>query len=708
MRRRTSSQGGIAPWSSSAGAGWASSGAPATSGSAATSRSRCSTRGSPTTRSCASGSSARPRRWRGSSTRTSCASTTSSRTAARRCSCMELVEGEALDARLAGRAAGLGRGAAALRPRRRGARACARARRRPSRPDARERPRRARQRAPRRDRLRPRSARTLARAARPSRACSPGRPSTGRRSRRPGDATGPATDLYALGCILYRVAERPPAVRGRGPARDGPPPRPRGGPLARDRRARGAGGGRSSSSTGCWRATRRAAATRPRRRLSLGALRRRRSRPTAGRRRTTVIAPRRGRHPRHPDLPRAGDDRAVDVRSQRIPAARPHRAPRSSLWRPCRAGGRRRLRHRERGPARGRRSRTSSACGVTAARAEVAAARAATTRRLPKVKVVDRSYSESAPVGVIIAQDPPEGDRIRERGVLLVSVSRGSAYADVPSVAGLEGADAFALLERSGFTPTRRYAPSTEIEPGTPSRPTPPRGTNVKRPARVELVVSTGPPKRPVPVARRPERRRRRRGAPGRRASRPSSRSVPTRASTRARSSAASRARRARAARLDRDDRGRARAALGAARRRSTAPRTPTPQPLVVPAGARLVLSDGRHLAARPLGRPRRRRARRRRATARPRSTRARRSCSPTCRTRDADDRGLARRRRLRPLDTRRRECARVGRSTCRPWRGRRRTSRALSRSTAFVWSCETRDSVTPSTSPISRSVSSS
>ena len=33
---------------------------------------------------------------------------------------------------------------------------------------------------------------------------------------------------------------------------------------------------------------------------------------------------------------------------------------------------------------------------------------------------------------------------------------------------------------------------------------------------------------------------------------------------------------------------------------------------------------------------------------------------------------------------------------------------RALRRSTAFVWSCETRDSVTPSTSPISRSVSSS
>ena len=92
--------------------------------------------------------------------------------------------------------------------------------------------------------------------------------------------------------------------------------------------------------------------------------------------------------------------------------------------------------------------------GVTAARAEVARACAGRRRPVPKVKVVDRSYSESAPVGVIIAQDPPGGDRIRERGVLLVSVSRGSAYADVPPVAGLEGSAAYALLERRGFTPT--------------------------------------------------------------------------------------------------------------------------------------------------------------------------------------------------------------------------------------------------------------
>jgi serine/threonine-protein kinase len=118
---------------------------------------------------------------------------------------------------------------------------------------------------------------------------------------------------------------------------------------------------------------------------------------------------------------------------------------------------------------------------------------------VPKVKVVDRSYSESAPAGAIIAQDPPEGKRIPDNGALLVSVSKGSAYADVPAVAGLEGAAAIALLERNGYTPSRRYAPSTEIEAWHAVGTDPEEGSRVKRPAHVELVVSTGPPKRLVP-----------------------------------------------------------------------------------------------------------------------------------------------------------------------------------------------------------------
>jgi beta-lactam-binding protein with PASTA domain len=136
---------------------------------------------------------------------------------------------------------------------------------------------------------------------------------------------------------------------------------------------------------------------------------------------------------------------------------------------------------------------------VKAARAELTTSAHDADLPVPKLKVVDRSYSESAPAGAIIAQDPAEGERITGNRALLVSVSRGSAYADIPSVAGLEGAAAFALLERRGFTPTRRYAPSTEIAAWHAVATDPEPGTSVKRPARVQLVVSTGPPKRLVP-----------------------------------------------------------------------------------------------------------------------------------------------------------------------------------------------------------------
>ena len=139
---------------------------------------------------------------------------------------------------------------------------------------------------------------------------------------------------------------------------------------------------------------------------------------------------------------------------------------------------------------------------VRAARTALTASARDAELRVPKLKVVDRSYSESAPAGAIIAQDPPEGDRITGNGALLVSVSRGSAYADVPSVTGLTGADGYALLERRGFTPSRSYTPSTQIEAWHAIETDPASGARLKRPARVQLVVSTGPPKLPVPALR--------------------------------------------------------------------------------------------------------------------------------------------------------------------------------------------------------------
>jgi eukaryotic-like serine/threonine-protein kinase len=137
---------------------------------------------------------------------------------------------------------------------------------------------------------------------------------------------------------------------------------------------------------------------------------------------------------------------------------------------------------------------------VARARAEIVSRAKDAGVPVPKVKVVQRAYSESAPDGVIMAQDPPEGDRIPERGALLVSVSRGSAFTDVPSVAGLASRDAQSLLERTGFVPTKRYAPSTQIDAWHALQTDPVAGTRVKRPAHVQVTISTGPPRLPVPA----------------------------------------------------------------------------------------------------------------------------------------------------------------------------------------------------------------
>src|SRR4029453_10830536 len=60
---------------------------------------------------------------------------------------------------------------------------------------------------------------------------------------------------------------------------------------------------------------------------------------------------------------------------------------------------------------------------VAAARSELVESAGDADLPAPELKIVDRSYSESAPAGPSIPQDPPEGDRITGNGALLVSVS---------------------------------------------------------------------------------------------------------------------------------------------------------------------------------------------------------------------------------------------------------------------------------------------
>ncbi len=565
--------------------------------------------GSPTIPSSVSGSSARRRRWRGSSTRTSCASTTSSEDRGQTVLVMELVEGEARH-RLVGGPRTWSEARGSSTPRRGGARARARARRRPSRPHARERPRRARQRPPRRHRLRPRAARTLvAQRARPSRACSRGRARVlgaragVRRGHRPRDRS--------LRPRLHPLpdAERPPALegedRGSRPASAAPSEPPRSTAAPGRRRGR--------------RARRPLAGARPRpprHRDRGGAVARRFAGDAPGQPDdvATVIAP-----------PRAAE--TLVTRVLREPATvvrRPRRPLRASRPRtPDRIGAALIAVTAVIALAGGGVYAVASqdppgidapdvvGLGVTAAREEV---RSRTRQRRAGAQGQGRRP-------LVLRVRPGRRDR-RSRTRPTEAESARAASCSSPSAGGAPMRTCRRSRDSRAPRPSR-CSSTQRLHPDAPLRAVdetsvarrrdrPTGGTNLKRPARVALVVSTGPPKRPVPSleqmsvgdASQSTSRRglhaRRRGACRHRRRRGHRPRHPASAG------------REGAHRLERDDRGRARAALGAdlvdrqhRGRHAAADRRPGGRPPRA--------DDDRHLTARSVGRPRRRPARRRR-----------------------------------------------------------------------------------------------
>ena len=136
------------------------------------------------------------------------------------------------------------------------------------------------------------------------------------------------------------------------------------------------------------------------------------------------------------------------------------------------------------------------------ARAQVAAASERADVVAPSVRVVGRSYSETAPVGMIISQEPAPGEHLGVSDVLSVRLSRGTPWAAVPRVVGLPTAQARARLGDAGFRAARRFAPSVTVPAWHVAETQPVAGTRVRRPATLHLVVSTGPPRVRIPDVR--------------------------------------------------------------------------------------------------------------------------------------------------------------------------------------------------------------
>ncbi len=139
--------------------------------------------------------------------------------------------------------------------------------------------------------------------------------------------------------------------------------------------------------------------------------------------------------------------------------------------------------------------------GMTVAQARAALAEAAHVDPAEAPIVVGgRAYSESVAIGHVLAQTPRPATRVERTALdLVVRVSRGTAFAVVPDVEGAPQRDAAAAFRRTGFAVSVRDEESWEVPEGHVISSDTAPGAEARRPGPIGLVVSSGPPRAPVP-----------------------------------------------------------------------------------------------------------------------------------------------------------------------------------------------------------------
>ncbi|MBM3662259.1 MAG: PASTA domain-containing protein [Actinobacteria bacterium] len=109
------------------------------------------------------------------------------------------------------------------------------------------------------------------------------------------------------------------------------------------------------------------------------------------------------------------------------------------------------------------------------------------------------AFSLNVPRGAILAQDPLPGARLEVGSKVTLSVSRGAVRVVVGDLVGSPLADARRSLDEAGVVVEVEERPDAEVPAGTVLAQDPGPGLEVRGDGSVRLVVSTGPPQRPVP-----------------------------------------------------------------------------------------------------------------------------------------------------------------------------------------------------------------
>lgn len=139
---------------------------------------------------------------------------------------------------------------------------------------------------------------------------------------------------------------------------------------------------------------------------------------------------------------------------------------------------------------------TPRVVGATVDSAQVIVARDAEEVGLevpPRVAIGARRYSEQRRSGRVVSQRPRPGGNVRSGGTVDVVVSKGTAFAIVPTTVGQELAAARASLRRQGFTSKVERESTFFVEKGQVMASAPDQASRAKRPGPVTLTASSGP-----------------------------------------------------------------------------------------------------------------------------------------------------------------------------------------------------------------------
>ncbi len=130
-----------------------------------------------------------------------------------------------------------------------------------------------------------------------------------------------------------------------------------------------------------------------------------------------------------------------------------------------------------------------------------AAARAQILQSLPDANVSVRwVYSTRVSLGRVISQRPAPRTSVGSGEAVRLTVSKGTPFASVPVVpVGASAPAARRTLVRTGFSARLRYTPSWTVRKGAVIELRPRAGVRLRRPATVRIVVASGYPREAVP-----------------------------------------------------------------------------------------------------------------------------------------------------------------------------------------------------------------